>query len=376
MIRQQVPAIEDRLLAIALSAMLLCRFSAIAAGAWIMDYAGQLSPSHHGGAFERPSAVSFSPFTGEACITDAGGVKLCVFNEHMVFTFETDEFARLSLPGGAAFDSVGNFVFTDNGEGTGRIIRKLNFLGEPETFQAEAPRNAWFPDHLILTADGNIISIDSSQGLMCKHDARTGGLLWQCNLVGDDVQDSEIVVGRPAQDTAGRLYVPGGNLHQVLVFDAEGKRLGSFGRFGTSRGQMIFPAGVACGPDNLLLVLDRLRHTVLLFDSEQRFLAEFGSFGSRPGQLYHPQSIACSPDGQVLIAQGFQGRVQRYHLINTDAVRTSGLDAIDCAPARPIASGEAPRADIRKGEVPADTNSIACLPSTRDASPRGYLMVR
>jgi hypothetical protein len=26
--------------------------------------------------------------------------------------------------------------------------------------------------------------------------------------------------------------------------------------------------------------------------------------------------------------------------------------------------------------VPADTNSIACLPSTRDASPRGYLMVR
>ncbi len=100
----------------------------------------------------------------------------------------------------------------------------------------------------------------------------------------------------------------------MLVHDGEGQPQGAFGRFGSARGQFVFPVGVAIGPEGTVLVLDRLRHAILLFDAEQHFLAEYGSFGGRPGQFYHPNAIAAMPDGRVVVTQGYLGRVQSFRL--------------------------------------------------------------
>jgi hypothetical protein len=77
--------------------------------------------------------------------------------------------------------------------------------------------------------------------------------------------------------------------------------------------------GIAFGFRGTILVLDRMRHTILAFDEDFRLMSEHGSLGARTGNLYHPTAIAALPDGRLWVAQGFEGRVQAFRLIETGA---------------------------------------------------------
>ncbi len=135
-------------------------------------------------------------------------------------------------------------------------------FGEPDGFVADRPDSAWSPWHVIVTRDGNYVSLDAGTGLLAKHDAQTGALIWQRRCGVDDTVGD--VIGRPAEAPDGRLYVPGGDLRTVLVLSAEGEPLAAFGRFGSAPGRMVLPVGVAFGPAGEVLVLDRLRAKILV----------------------------------------------------------------------------------------------------------------
>lgn len=290
-------------------------FAIPAAATWVMDYTGQLSPNFHEQHCVRPAAVSYAPDADELCVTDVGLRSLRVYSGAGLFSFATGELAGLAQPADAVLDGEGGFIVIDRDAARGATLRRLDLRGEPSAFSAEAPCANWLPEHLLLTQGGDLVSVDDMNRLLCKHDGATGALLWSRTVeAGPEDADRDLGLGRPAEAPDGRLYLPSGILHRVLVFSADGEAREGFGRFGSARGQLVFPAGVAFGPEGLVLVLDRLRHLVLLYDGQHRFLAEFGSFGSGPGQFYHPSAIAAAPDGRVFVAQGYQGRVQSFRL--------------------------------------------------------------
>jgi DNA-binding beta-propeller fold protein YncE len=135
-------------------------------------------------------------------------------------------------------------------------------------------------------------------------------------MVTDDGSD-ELQLGRPVEAPDGRIYVPSGILHSVIVFSEGGRRLKAFGEFGSGPGKLVFPVGVAIGPDESILVLDRMRHKVLMFDPDHNLLGEFGSMGAGPGQFYHPSAIAASDDSKVYVSQGYGSRVQVFSIRDT-----------------------------------------------------------
>ena len=288
-----------------------------ATAAWVMDYAGALSPDYHDRPCGRPVAVSYADGDDVLCVTDAAARSLRVYTADGIYTFATDALAALSQPLDAAIDAEGRFVFTDMDAGRGRTLRRLDLRGEPDAFDVALPADDWFPEHLLITRDGGLVTVDNTHRLLCKHDA-AGALLWSRTLA-PEAGDRDLGLGRPAEAADGRLYITSASLHGVLVQDAEGRPLDSFGRFGSARGRMVLQVGVAVTPNGALLVLDRLRHVVLLFDAEHVFLGEYGSLGTHPGQFYHPSSIAATADGRVIVAQSFAGRVQIYRLYDSQA---------------------------------------------------------
>ena len=263
----------------------------------------------------RPVAVSIDPATEEACVTDVRGSALHVFDLHGNALFSTGPAARLSSPLDGCFTADGGFVFTDSDAGRGRTIRRLDFRGEPAAFRPESPDPEWTPDHIMATRDGDFVTLDRENNRLTRIDAVTGAVVWDRNLIADDEAGMEM--GRPAEAPDGRIFVPGGELHSVLVCSPDGEVLKSFGTLGTAVGRMVFPVDVAFGPGGTVLVLDRMRHKIMVFDAALEFVTEFGRMGAGPGDFYHPLALAAAGD-RIHVAQGFQGRVQTYRIFDTD----------------------------------------------------------
>lgn len=287
-----------------------------ARSALLLQYESTLPATPRSG---RPTAVTIDAATSAICVTDEASQSIDLYDAQGFHQFRTDEAAKLTGPQDACLDSEGGLVFTDAVPGGGRTIRRLDLFGEPLSYAPERPQPDWCPGHLIVTRDGDYVSIDQRTGLIAKHAADSGALIWQLALAPDD-PDMQDLLGRPAEAADGSIYIPGGRLRRILVLSADGAPLTTFGVPGAKRGELTFPVGVAFGCDATVLVLDRMRHRVLVFDASHTFLGEYGRLGEAPGSLYHPVALAASADGRVLVAQGYQGRVQAFRLIDTNPV--------------------------------------------------------
>jgi hypothetical protein len=259
-----------------------------------------------------PVAVTYDARSGELCVSDSRQGSIHLLGAGDIEVFRTSHLAGMASPWDGSVDQAGRVVYAERGIEARGTLRRLNVFGEPDGFTAAMPDSLWNPQHVIVTRDGNYLSLDAQSGLLAKHDAGTGALIWQRYCTLDGVVGENL--GRPAEAPDGRLYVPGGDLRAVLVLSADGEFLAAFGRFGSAPGRMVLPVGVTFGPAGEVLVLDRLRAKILLFSTTHEFVTEFGNMGFRPGQLYHPVALAATPDGRIYVAQGFQGRVQVFRL--------------------------------------------------------------
>lgn len=269
-----------------------------------------------------PVAVSCEPVTGGLVVTDGAHGVLHVFNGADVETFRTTGYAGLSQPDDGAVDQAGRLLGITLVDGAQRALARLDVYGEPDGWTAASPRDGWNPDHVMVARDGNYVTIDGTSGLLAKHDAATGAVLWAKVIAEPEPEDRdlEMGLGRPVQLADGSFAVPGSNLHRILLVAEDGEVRSSFGRFGTSPGRMVAPVAVAEGPAGSLLVLDQMRHKILAFDGQQEFITEFGSLGDAPGAFYHPVSMATDGTGHLYVAQGYRGRVQVFSVQADGAV--------------------------------------------------------
>ena len=89
-------------------------------------------------------------------------------------------------------------------------------------------------------------------------------------------------------DSRGRVYVSDEQLHRISVFDGEGALLSTWDEHGAGEGQMDTPSCLAFDSDDNLYVADTYNHRVQKFTTEGRFPAFFGREGTGPAELNLP----------------------------------------------------------------------------------------
>ena len=104
--------------------------------------------------------------------------------------------------------------------------------------------------------------------------------------------------------------------HCITILNKKGKKLRSFGRKGTNKGQFINPRGVAMSCDGHILVTDDHRLQKITFEGDCVKSVGSSETGNCPMQFSYPAGITVHPTtGQIFIADSWNHRIQ---ILNND----------------------------------------------------------
>ena len=108
--------------------------------------------------------------------------------------------------------------------------------------------------------------------------------------------------------------------HCITILNKEGKKVKSFGTYGTRESQFTFPRGVAISRDGHILVTDDHRLQKLTFEGDCVKSVGSSENGNGPLQFCTPIGITVHPTtGQIFIADTFNDRIQ---VLNKDLTYT------------------------------------------------------
>ena len=133
-----------------------------------------------------------------------------------------------------------------------------------------------------------------------------------------------------AVDKKEQLIVAENGSHCITVYNKEGKKVRSFGSYGTKEGQFTCPCGVAVTNDGHILVTDE--HRLQKLTQEGRCVMSVGSSeeGSEPLQFDIPKGIFVHPTtGQIFVADEYNHRIQ---VINGDFTYSHSIGSFGRAP--------------------------------------------
>ncbi|MEA2675139.1 MAG: tripartite motif-containing protein 71, partial [Chloroflexota bacterium] len=117
----------------------------------------------------------------------------------------------------------------------------------------------------------------------------------------------------------GHLWVADPYNHQFTIFDADGKYLEAWGKFGTGDGEFNLRrangdgyGSVAFAADGSFYVLDVGNERVQVFDKDRKFVRAWGTFGPDAGQFVDPVGIVVAPDGSICVLDDARGVIERF----------------------------------------------------------------
>ncbi len=206
----------------------------------------------------------------------------------------------------------------------------------------EQPIAEWSPaDHFVMFVRKDIASQ--------VWDLTSLPALTESEAAGDDFADKYIdaqaiqIIGGPGQLNQprnmavakdGRVYVADTSNHRIVVFDANGNELTSWGSFGAEPGQFNEPWDVAIGPDGSVYVADTWNHRIQKFTPDGDFITAWGAFVSTDGQLgqmgvfWGPRAITFTPEGNLLVTDTGNKRVQVF-TPDGEAITQFGGEGVD-----------------------------------------------
>jgi DNA-binding beta-propeller fold protein YncE len=114
----------------------------------------------------------------------------------------------------------------------------------------------------------------------------------------------------------GDLWVTDTDLHQVIRYRPDGRRvltLGQPGVAGTTEDTFDMPTDTAFGADGRIYVSDGYGNgRVVVFDAEGRYVGEWGRLGTGEGEFDTVHSVAVGADGRVFVADRGNARIQIF----------------------------------------------------------------
>ena len=115
-----------------------------------------------------------------------------------------------------------------------------------------------------------------------------------------------------AVDDGGNILVVDGN-HRIQKFTSDGKFMTAVGKRGDNPLEFITPVGIAIHPLNKnVYVADCLNHRIQILNSDLTFSSSFGSYGGDNGQFSLPWDVAFDSTGNVYVADSGNHRIQVF----------------------------------------------------------------
>jgi DNA-binding beta-propeller fold protein YncE len=214
--------------------------------------------------------------------------------------------AILSSPTDVASDGKGRVFVAD--AGTRQVVvldlvnHKHRLLSSPSLLGG-AERSFGIPFSVTVADDGKLYVSDIIAKSVVVFDAKEKYLF---TLNDPDMERPTAV----AVDMAHKItYVVDTAKHEVVMFDLQGERLGSFGGRGPGAGQFNFPTDVDVDEQGHIYVLDSLNARVQVFDSSGEFLRMFGERGTEAGSFQMPKNLAVDNFGQVYVTDALAHKV-------------------------------------------------------------------
>ena len=116
-----------------------------------------------------------------------------------------------------------------------------------------------------------------------------------------------------AVDGEGNILVADSRNHRIQRFTSEGQFLTSVGAEGSGHLQFSYPTGVAFNAsNNKVYVADAGNHRIQVLNYDLTFSSTFGKSGSGKGQSSDPRGIACDSTGKVYVADCSNHRIQVF----------------------------------------------------------------
>jgi DNA-binding beta-propeller fold protein YncE len=207
---------------------------------------------------------------------------------------------RMINPLGIALDEKGNVCFTDTAAKTVSCVD----LAARRWQQWDHAGAVHFSMPVAVAKKGNTVFVaDSALGEIIAFD--TGGkLLFEIN------HD----LGRPSglAILGDKLFVTDVEQHCVMVFDLRGRKLSTFGKRGTGRGEFNFPTHASTDSHGHLLITDAMNSRVQIFDAEGKFQTEIGSAGDTSGHFGRPKGVAVDSFGHIYVADAVFDNIQVF----------------------------------------------------------------
>ena len=116
-----------------------------------------------------------------------------------------------------------------------------------------------------------------------------------------------------AVDADGNILVTDCHGHRIQKFSADGQFLAAVGARGSSQLEFHYPMGVAVNKiNNKVYVVDSSNERVQVLNSDLTFSSTFGTEGTGEGQFKCPQSVACDCSGTVYVSDNCNLRIQVF----------------------------------------------------------------
>ena len=115
-----------------------------------------------------------------------------------------------------------------------------------------------------------------------------------------------------ALDSGERIFVADEWLNRVSVFESNGGFVSSWGRPGLGEAQFNRVSGIAIDGNDCAYVVDSLNHRVQKLTIMGEFLAEWGGHGQTEGLFDSPWGITVDDQGNVYVADHLNHRVQKF----------------------------------------------------------------
>jgi DNA-binding beta-propeller fold protein YncE len=119
-------------------------------------------------------------------------------------------------------------------------------------------------------------------------------------------------VGLAYDDGTGSLYVADSAGHRIVVYNAKGREVFTWGRRGSQDGEFNHPTHLALHRSGTLLVTDALNFRVQAFDRNGRFLWKMGRHGDGSGDVAAPKGIAFDSQEHVYVVDALFDAVQIF----------------------------------------------------------------
>lgn len=184
-------------------------------------------------------------------------------------------------------------------------------LGNPE-LRTILPRGA------VFQGKNRVLISDCARHRVQRYvfDVPKATVRWEGSFGTYGSDKGEMVCPGPlAVDSSGRIYVGDLGNSRVQVFDSQFRYVSEFGNVGSSpfgKTNQLYNASQIAVANDLVYISDPGNHRVVVF-KDGLFAFAFGSKGVKQGELTYPNGVAVNASGDLFIADMYNNRIQKFN---------------------------------------------------------------